>query len=149
MKTEIPPPSEADLSFSLVDAYARWTDGMDYPLAPGGVLTYIRRCHAAEAECERLRKELKDYVDAASVEAFEGDLARKDAASLAAELDEAVELLGPLAVANRFISEACDPYVTVRIAVQSSDHPDIKYRLITRDFRLAAAFVAKHKEAGK
>jgi hypothetical protein len=64
MKTEIPPPSEADLSFSLVDAYARWTDGMDYPLAPGGVLTYLRRCHAAEAECERLREEIAEAVKA-------------------------------------------------------------------------------------
>lgn len=122
------------------DRLHAWTD--DHPWMFADVVERVREL---EDECGRLRKELKDYMDAASVEAFEGDLARKDAASLAAELAEAVEALVPFADANGHIRSGTGETVTVRIAVQRSDHDDISYRLITRDFRAAAAIVAKHK----
>jgi hypothetical protein len=96
------------------DRLHAWTD--DHPWMFADVVERVREL---EAECGRLRKDLKDYMDAASVEAFEGDLARKDAASLAAKLAEAVKLLEPF--------DLC--------TIHHTDCPNCR----------AAAFVAKHK----
>lgn len=147
MPADIPPPSEADLSIDLVYGYETYAFARKHGLTDltdegmDRVMGFIRRCHAVEAENERLRG-LRDRAEVAfrELEAAERRLDRlaeavKENDSLRAELADAVKAL------VSFNDDNCDWYYD---NIRPGDW--VRGWVLKEDLRRAAAIVAKHKQ---